>query len=125
MPAFSAAMVPPVFRFQVFPPLSPVPPRLDLQALTAYNAGMKKPKLQYTIRNVPDRLDAKLRETATEYGQSLNEASLSALKKGLGVSDAPPPKHHDLDDLAGTWVRDEASERALDEMRQIDKGMWQ
>jgi hypothetical protein len=86
---------------------------------------MKKPKLQYAIRNVPERLDAKLRETATEYGQSLNEASLSALKRGLGVNDAPPPKHHDLDDLAGTWVRDEASERALDEMRQIDKGMWQ
>lgn len=84
---------------------------------------MKKTKIQYTIRNVPDRLDAKLRETATEYGQSLNEASLAAIKKGVGIGDAPL-LHHDLDDLAGTWVRDETSERALDEMRQVDEKMW-
>ncbi|MDP6491353.1 MAG: hypothetical protein QGH42_11060 [Kiritimatiellia bacterium] len=84
---------------------------------------MKKPKIQYTIRNVPDRLNAKLRETATEYGQTLNEASLEALKKGVGVGDLPA-LHHDLDDLAGTWVRDEATEQALDEMRQVDESMW-
>ncbi|MBL7115690.1 MAG: hypothetical protein ISS35_07975 [Kiritimatiellae bacterium] len=97
---------------------------LVLQALHRYTACMKKPKTQYTIRNVPERLDAKLRETAIEYGQSLNEASLAALKKGLGAADAPPPAYHDLDDLAGTWVKDKASERALNEMRQIDKEMW-
>ena len=83
-----------------------------------------KSKIQYTVRNVPERLDAKLRETATEYGQSLNDASLAALKRGLGVGDAPP-EHHDLDDLAGTWVHDEAGERAFDTMRRIDEGMWQ
>ena len=83
-----------------------------------------KSKIQYTVRNVPDRLDAKLRETAAEYGVSLNEASLAALKRGAGMADAPV-LHHDLDDLAGTWVRDPASERALDEMRKIDEKMWQ
>jgi hypothetical protein len=83
-----------------------------------------KRKIQYTVRNVPDRLDAKLRETAAEYGVSLNDASLTGLKKGAGIADAPV-LHHDLDDLAGAWVRDPASERALDEMRQIDEKMWQ
>ena len=83
-----------------------------------------KRKIQYTVRNVPDRLDAKLRETAVQYGVSLNDASLTALKKGAGIADAPV-LHHDLDDLAGTWVRDPASERAMDEMRQIDEKMWQ
>ncbi len=81
-------------------------------------------KIQYTVRNVPDRLDAKLRETAVEYGVSLNDASLAALKKGVGISNIPA-LHHDLDDLAGTWVRDPDCERALDEMRKIDERMWQ
>ena len=78
---------------------------------------MKKSKIQYTVRDVPHRLDARLRETAAEYGVSLNEASLVALKKGTGLTD-DPALHHDLDDLAGTWVRDPESERALEEMRQ-------
>ena len=50
---------------------------------------MKKPKVQYTIRNIPDRLDATLRERAAEYGQSLNEATLAAIRKGVGVHDEP------------------------------------
>jgi hypothetical protein len=83
-----------------------------------------KRKIQYTVRNVPDRVDAKLRERAAEYGVSLNDASLAALKKGAGIADAPA-LHHDLDDLAGTWVRDPDGERALDEMRQLDEKMWQ
>ncbi len=98
--------------------------KLAMQALPAYDAGMKKSGIQYTVRNVSERLDAKLRETAAEYGVSLNDASLAALRKGTGITDAPV-LHHDLDDLAGTWVRDPDSERALDEMRQIDEKMWQ
>ncbi|MBT3193275.1 MAG: hypothetical protein HN341_12035 [Verrucomicrobia bacterium] len=85
---------------------------------------MKKAKIQYTIRNVPDRLDAKLRETAVEYGRTLNEASLDALKKGVGIGDVPA-LYHDLDDLAGTWVHDKATEDSLDQMRQVDESMWQ
>ena len=96
---------------------------LDLQALPHYSAGMKKPKIQYTVRDVPGRLDARLRETAAEYGVSLNEASLTALKKGLGLAEAPA-LHHDLDALSGSWVHDADSEQALDEMRQIDEKMW-
>lgn len=86
---------------------------------------MKKKAIQYTIRNVPARLDAKLRETASEYGQSLNETSLSMLMKGVGNGDAPAAVHHDLDDLSGSWVHDQESERAFDDMRTIDKDMWQ
>ena len=99
---------------------------LAMPAPTCYSAGMKKGKTdytQYTIRNVPARLDAKLREKATEYGQSLNATSLAALMRGVGAGETPAP-HHDLDDLSGSWVRDEATDRALDEMRQIDEEMW-
>ena len=85
---------------------------------------MKKANIQYTVRNVPERLDAKLREKAAEHGVSLNEASLDALKKGAGVAEALV-LHHDLDDLAGTWVKDEASDQALENMRQIDKEIWE
>ncbi|NQU40859.1 MAG: hypothetical protein HQ523_12985 [Lentisphaerae bacterium] len=64
-----------------------------------------------------------MRETAAEYGQTLNEASLDALKKGIGDGDLPA-LHHDLDDLAGTWVHDEATEQALNEMRHVDESIW-
>ena len=35
-------------------------------------------------------------------------------------------RHHDLDDLAGTWNAEEGEEfeRAFDAQRQIDRGIW-
>jgi hypothetical protein len=36
-----------------------------------------------------------------------------------------PIRHGDLDDLAGTWVRDAESEKAFAEMDRIDEGIWQ
>ena len=49
-----------------------------------------------------------------------------AVGKDLGeMEQSLPALHHDLDDLAGTWVHDEATEQALDQMRQVDESMWQ
>ena len=59
----------------------------------------------------------------SELTPNSKKASLDALKKGVGVGDIPA-LHHDLDDLAGTWVPDEATEQALDKMRQVDQSMW-
>jgi len=80
-------------------------------------------KKQHTIRNVTERLNARLREIAAEYGQSLNEASLAALKKGAGISEAKVV-HHDLDGLSGTCVRDKKSECPLDTMRVVGASVW-
>ena len=76
---------------------------------------MKAKKLQYTLRRVPERMDALLRETAARYGTSLNEAALAALTRGLGEG-AEVMEHHDLDTLLGSWVQDPACDRALEDM---------
>jgi hypothetical protein len=78
---------------------------------------------QYTIRRVPDRVDQLLREKAEQCGTSLNEAALSALSSGLGV-EGGGVIYNDLDDLAGTWVQDNAFDRAMKEMDTLDEGLW-
>lgn len=84
---------------------------------------MKKKPIQYTIRNVPPRVDQRLREQATDYSVSLNEVAVSALTRASGL-DAEPVVHHDLDDLAGSWVSDPALDAALESMDQVDKDLW-
>jgi len=84
---------------------------------------MKPKKLQYTIRNVPERTDTLLRETAAEYGTSLNEAALAALTRGVGAA-ADAVEYHDLDALVGSWVHDSDCERALADMDKIDAELW-
>lgn len=84
---------------------------------------MKKGPKQYTIRNVSERLDQRLRESAAQYGTSLNEAALAALSHGAGL-EGNPVMHHDLDDLAGTWVSDEEFDKAIAQMDSVDAGLW-
>ena len=78
---------------------------------------------QYTIRNIPGRLDQRLRETAAQYGSSLNQAAVEALTRGLGMA-GEPIVHHDLDDLAGSWVVDPEFNKAMKSMDRIDKDLW-
>ena len=85
---------------------------------------MSKRASQYTLRNIPDRLDRRLRATAAEYGASLNTAALAALSRGLGMEEGQPVVHHDLDDLAGTWVQDEEFDRAMEQLDRVDPRMW-
>jgi hypothetical protein len=98
---------------------------LYLQAMQAYNAfNMKKSKsVQYTIRQVPDRVDQRLRETAAAYGTSVNTAAIDALSRGLGMG-MEPVVYHDLDDLAGSWVPDPEFDRIVKDMDQVDEGLW-
>lgn len=49
--------------------------------------------------------------------------SLSRPARGLGL-DAEPPRHTDLDDLAGTWVDDPVFDRVIREMDRVDEEMW-
>lgn len=79
--------------------------------------------MQYTLRGIPEETDAKLRRHAVREGVSLNEAALAALKRGLGEPGGRK-RYHDMDDLAGTWVKDPAFDQAIAEMDRIDKGLW-
>lgn len=96
---------------------------IDMQAITEYTACMKKRRAQYTIRDVPQRVDMVLRESAVKDRKSLNEAAIEAMTRGLGIA-GEEVRHHDLDDLAGTWVDDPAFDQAIRDMDRIDPELW-
>ncbi len=79
--------------------------------------------MQYTLRNVPDYLDAALRGAARQQGKSLNEVALEALARGAGVSGRPRPQR-DLGDIAGHWRPDPEFDRALADQDAIDEAIW-
>lgn len=87
-------------------------------ACTAYNECM-----QYTIRNVPDILDSALRKAAHAEGKSLNEVTIEALARGAGLV-GERPRQRDLGDIARTWRKDPAFDRALAAQDTIDEEMW-
>ncbi len=68
---------------------------------------MKKPSHKYTVRDVPEQVDIRLREAASEYGLSLNQTVLKILGLGLGL-ERKPVKRRDLSVVAGTLSEAEA-----------------
>ncbi len=83
----------------------------------------KKPSIQYTIRQVPEEVDAKLRELAVKETCSLNYLVLDALSHAAGAKDSPLI-FHDLDSLAGSWVEDKAFDQAMSAFEQVDEDLW-
>lgn len=80
--------------------------------------------MQYTIRKIPDYLDATLRDFARREGKSLNEVAVAALVRGAGLAERESVKR-DLTDIAGTWAEDPAFDSAIAEQQKIDEAMWQ
>jgi len=96
----------------------------DLPAFVPYAAGMKSGNpVQYTLRQVPARVDRSLRQKSKQSGQSLNEAAIEALAKGLGLAEERM-RFHDLDPLAGTWEEDPAFDAAIEAQDQIERRLW-
>jgi hypothetical protein len=79
--------------------------------------------MQYTLRDVPPHLDVELRERARREKKSLNQVAIEAMANGLGVAGARVPRRI-LDDVAGTWTKDAAVEKALAEQDRVDPAMW-
>ena len=79
--------------------------------------------IQYTIRGIPKRINAKIRKKAKEEGKSLNKVVIEALAHGLGLTDVPQ-KYNDLDDLVGTWGDDPEFDEAVKAMDQVDPDLW-
>ena len=95
-----------------------------MPACAAYNVGVKKNHtIQYTVRDIPPRVDEALRRKAKEQGVSLNRAAVAALAHGLGLSEEQPV-YHDLDDLVGTWIEDPAFDEAIRQVHTVDPGLW-
>jgi hypothetical protein len=87
-------------------------------ACNAYNKCM-----QYTIRNIPEYLDASLRSSAQEQGKSLNEVAIAALIRGAGLGEGSH-RRRDLRDIAGSWRKDPAFDAAIAAQNTIDESMW-
>jgi hypothetical protein len=83
---------------------------------------------QLTIRSIGSRLRAALEQEATRRGQSLNKTVLALLAERLGLGESGVPvEYDDLDELAGTWSKSEATrfDEALHAQRQVDPELWQ
>ena len=80
-----------------------------------------------TLRGIDDELAPGLERLARQGRDSMNAVILRLLRDRLGLS---KPKfrevHHDLDDLAGTWTREETREfdDVVREFSHIDDEMW-
>lgn len=74
----------------------------------------------YTIRGVPEEVDAALRRKARQRRQSLNRVVLDELTRAV----IGRPIKADFSDLVGKWTPDPAFDEALAAQRQIDLEKW-
>jgi len=82
---------------------------------------------QLTIRSIGSRLRAALEREAARRGQSLNKTVRVLLAERLGLAErGAPVEYDDLDELAGTWSKPEATrfDEALHAQRQVDPKLW-
>jgi len=76
--------------------------------------------MQHTLRNVPEIVDAVLRRRAREQGKSLNEVAIETFTRGAGVTGGRS-RQRDLKDIAGTWRKDGAFDRAVAAQDTVDE----
>lgn len=79
--------------------------------------------MQYTLRNVPAKLDEELRRRARQEGRSLNEVALEAMARGVGHV-PEPVRYRDLSGIAGSWKDDPEFEAALADQDTVDPEIW-
>ena len=97
-----------------------------MPACITYTAcTLKKHSTQYTIRDIPNLADSRLRETAATEQISLNQAAIQALERGLGIAGQPIryrslrhliPKSGEVDAIS--WAK------TIAEMDQINPEDW-
>jgi plasmid stability protein len=79
--------------------------------------------MQYSVRNVPPELDARLRAISAAEGRSLNDVVIELLRAAVGLG-PDVPRVRDLSDIAGSWVDDPLIDDALDAQRRVDESLW-
>jgi plasmid stability protein len=77
--------------------------------------------IQYTVRNVPERVDQALRARAHQERKSINQLTLEILAEAVSENDHPK---RNLASIAGTWASDADTEEALEDQRRIDPELW-
>ena len=83
------------------------------------------PRAVITLRDVPQELDDRLREPASEQNKSLNRTIIGVLMESLHLG-AKSGRKRKVSDLAGTWSAEEAAEFAANTrvFEQLDDEMW-
>jgi hypothetical protein len=79
--------------------------------------------IQFTVRRVPSRVARSLRDKARRERRSVNSVLVQALALAAGTGE-DEPRFHDLDWLAGTWVKDPAFDAAIAAQDQVDESLW-
>jgi len=76
---------------------------------------------QLTVRNVPDRVAAKLETMSSSKGQSVNTTVLEILASAVGDSERRARLARYV-----TWSDEDAAtfQEALEEQRQVDVDLW-
>lgn len=87
-------------------------------SVPAYDAYM-----QYTLRDIPHRLDAELRRRAHREGRSLNSVAIELLSRALGLTEQPI-KRRSVRDMLGTWKNDPQFDEAMRYFEQVDPELW-
>jgi hypothetical protein len=80
-----------------------------------------------TLRKIPPALNRVINDRMRTKKLSQNKAVIDLLEERGGFSaSSKAPEHHDLDDLAGIWSKQEADafDKNLARQRSIDKDLW-
>lgn len=80
---------------------------------------------QYSVRDVSEQTDHRLREAAAEYGLSLNQTILKVIDRGLNLENKAT-KRRDLSAFTGILSKQEASylEQVTTEQRKVHAKDW-
>lgn len=81
-----------------------------------------------SIRGLDDKSLAALKRRAAKENASVNTLVVRLIEQGLGLRRTKPmlTRHDELDALAGTWDKRDASEfeRATAPFAEVDAGLW-
>lgn len=81
-----------------------------------------------SIRGLDDRALAALKKRAAKEDASVNTLVLRLIEQGLGLRRSKPAltRHDDLDALAGSWRKGDATEfdRAIAPFKRVDTELW-
>ncbi len=80
-----------------------------------------------SLRGIDPETDRVIKARALQDNLSVNQWILQALKKVTGTGKEPRfKKYHDLDHLAGTWSKEEATEfsKTMRMFEKIDEEIW-
>lgn len=79
-----------------------------------------------TLRQIPENVDALIRQLSKEQEKSINKTIIELLEKALGVS-RDSNKKRNLSQLAGTWSEGELEEfkKNTTQFDKIDREIWE